>query len=973
MRPVLRRTHDCSVSAFVDWRALAALGQTCRMWRDAVADPLLWAQLTEHDLRSVAAGRQLQLLRKFPRTTRLQLGGLSDPSLVTSMQRLLPELVHLEITMPPGPPTPGVAGIITADGLGAVAQGLPGLLSLRMAGPPAGFVYTGVGGEEVAALLASLPRLRRFSVLGVVQQFASPPPTPVPDRLSEVPVEDQPQPLPLRRLEVGATVLDEAGLTAVAAAFPGLFELAVVALRPGSATVVGAHLDGCRQLTRLTLSSCFGLAKCDVSSIKTLESLQLLRCTALTELVAHEMPALSVLTVEGCGNLETLAVGGAALKALELATAPRLRELSVECTGLESLSLCGCSALGRGGITRLLTAPGDRSPLPALRSLDISGCRGLGAEAIEALVTSLCRGGLVLPSLGLAAEPERERATAPAGGGTAGGVTELFAGGLRERCLQLASRSVERLVLVSLPFTTDLMLALPAVTSLELSGTARELDVGAVLRPLRALAELTLVEVPSLECSLTHELREHEHLRSVRIERCGLTSCQLEGQRSIEQLLLLSCERLAKVRIADCNALLGLALDWSPVRHLQVRCAALSTLRTVGCRFDTCCIASNTIGSLRGLSVAWSSSGAAASLDCTVLTELSLEKCPHLDGAALALLLGGCPALSSLLVAACDRLETVAVPPTVTELRLRTLKHLRSFACAADSLRVLLVEDVRFPDQSSVTALLTQYSDSLQELTLRGLGGEAGLVITLPNLVGLAIERCSKLASLTVACPRLERVRLQSCPVLRTLAARTKPLGELQLDQPGPIASVRHLELTAPGMPPATMLGRAFPALETLHVALGESGSAGAAVLPDYLEELTANLLQLRHARIIRGVASVGYDAGPSGPRQVAITRAPALDVKNCAPVNVRHTSGQSFRVFVQTDATVADLKRGLEGRTGVPRTAQQLVFGGSLLRDALRLSTAAIAADSSVTLVSPMPVSNARKLPVALFELHGC
>jgi len=68
--------------------------------------------------------------------------------------------------------------------------------------------------------------------------------------------------------------------------------------------------------------------------------------------------------------------------------------------------------------------------------------------------------------------------------------------------------------------------------------------------------------------------------------------------------------------------------------------------------------------------------------------------------------------------------------------------------------------------------------------------------------------------------------------------------------------------------------------------------------------------------------------------------------------INIKSITGKSFTVNTDSAETVADIKRKISEREGIPGDQQRLVFGGKQLEDNRLLSDYNITGESTVHLV---------------------
>lgn len=515
----------------------------------------------------------------------------------------------------------------------------------------------------------------------------------------------------LRSLHISDAVLGSGGPQEIQVRHERLQELAVTRCR------VMLIAIRCASLRRLTLH------KSSVSSVlltaPALQDLDLSSCHKLSDAglrsAAAGCPSLRRLCVANCANV----------------TDETLREVAAACPELAYLDASGCPVLTLESVR-----------LPALVELRLQACFGITAASMAALNHSLLlesvrldgcllpRATLDLPRLKLVSFAdckilnELELRCSH--------LTTLITENCRElQAVDLTSGAIEALEMRGRLHLCNVTLSCPRLRHLDLSECDALSDqVFDIFKDVRGCPLLKTFILDNCE-KLTEVDFASPQLRSLSLTGCrSVCSVRLQCPK-LDSLQLDGCDRLARARLAPI-ALAGLNLSICPrLSDLEVEAPLIASLDLRSC------------GALR-----W------AKLDCPRLTLLDASYCSQLSDSVLAEVALACPALETLVLAACPEVGPPGLRALAASKRLRVLDlsytfltELQAVYDACSSLQVLRLSACKYLQEDALEALHHG----------RALPGLQELDISYGSLSQASIEDLLK------NCPHLHQVSLNGC------------------------------------------------------------------------------------------------------------------------------------------------------------------------------------------------------------------
>ncbi|XP_060077676.1 uncharacterized protein LOC132557196 [Ylistrum balloti] len=774
----------------LDWHNLINVSQTCSRFRDLCLKSTLWLHMKQLDFRHCAIPYDrnvLQIMSKCPNTEVLYLGDvlleepeedmdMSDTNLVgidKFFLTVLKQNVHLKQLYL------SMHGI-TNRSVEAICAKCSELQHIVIEDSEH------MNRDALSDLVSTIPGLQELHVLNCVSVM-----------YPEIGHQDPNQKLSLTRFSLTGTAISTEDVSTLLKNCSELCDLdlsetydftcfpsdILPTQRSGLDTLQTLRLRNSKGLQDLTIGYCPQLKMVDVCGCVGLTSLKL-SCPKVEDVLLDDVTQLKELLLSPCNMAKVEVKDHASLKNLEV-TSPVL----------ESVSLCNCPQLStdtlvshvkeRQFITELILnkckniPPADVNLLvlpafPNLRSLSYSGPAWSDVHITSSQIDTLTFGDCVNVT-GLPVNiPSLQKLS-------------LF------RCRDITeSELVNGLLFGNQALDNHNKLTPTGKTQVTLQPFSQNTGTP-------NLQELTLREMVGIHGNmLSGAMSNFQDLTQLQLINCScLAQLSINNCPTLTHVVVRSCNRLTKVTIQQsAPCVQTVELKWCGMVD-EFSCVAnkLQCLDVAATNFVHFSLTSSSLTFL-ALTGVLTQSGHSLTINCPLLTSLSLQKCDLLTTAQLSRLLKGTSALSAVDVRGSSSISSLEIPGGVKTCYLMGHRKLQEISVQHPiQLSHLTLNNLpKFVPNQRLT-LLKACEDMLTVLDLRAIPGETNLVLQLKNLESLTLDQGLYLLHLEILCPKLAYLRIQGCPKLWHLTIELERLSQLQVTHSSPLLALRSMEL----------------------------------------------------------------------------------------------------------------------------------------------------------------------------------
>lgn len=313
------------------------------------------------------------------------------------------------------------------------------------------------------------------------------------------------------------------------------------------------------------------------------------------------------------------------------------------------------------------------------------------------------------------------------------------------------------------------------------------------------LQELTLKEMAGVHGSiLSGAISNFQDLTRLELISCQcLTQLSLSSCTSLTHVVVGSCNRLSTMTILpSAPCIETVELKWCGMMD-RFSCTGnkLQSLDVVATNFVHFSLSSSSLTTL-ALTGVLTQTGHSLTINCPLLSSLSLQKCDLLTSVQLRDLLRGTPVLTTVDVRGSSSLSSLEIPGGVKSCYLMGHRRLQQISVQQpiQMSHITLNNLPKFVPNERLT-LLKACEATLTVLDLRAIPGETNLVLQLRNLESLTLDQGLYLIHLEILCPKLTYLRIQGCPKLWHLTIELDRLSQLQVTHSSPLLALRSMDL----------------------------------------------------------------------------------------------------------------------------------------------------------------------------------